>query len=787
MATARKSLFERLPEVYALRDAEQHPPGQLRAYLDILDSVSSAIRNDIEALYHDLFIETCSDWVIPYLADLLGLSHLAGDPWTLRSDVARAVHHRRRKGTLGAIESLTFALSGWAVHAVELRERLVWNQHLNHLRPDASGGGYAGAGVGHIGGPCGVLSGGTADLRDPAALSLLAGSFDPFARLADVKPATPGNIRHNLPNLAIFVWRLQDYTLPAVRPVLYEADGQSIIDLTPAAAPGDPKRFALRYDVHPLAEPMRLFNTHRYDADSEPPNLTHPDAVPGPMPWPRLSSEAACGNPAAYVAVDLYAGTAPETLGPGHVGLVLHLPEAAFANAPWDWIFRGANLCAWEAGLNPPLREHEIVVDPDHGRILFGVSGADEADEAVPLREGLFVSPSYGFSGSSLGTVGAHPVTRAVAPAGAVAIDHETLSGGLGLQQALGEVQATDAQPLVIEIQDSGNYPLDLEAVAGAADDGGWTLMLGRSLWIRAAAGQRPVIVLDKPLAFRASDVTGPGAAERMAHLDVTLEGLYVTWNRQTAEFGPQDPLIGRAAVNRLTLDGCTLDPGSHQGLDGVRRPPRDAVRLANDYGFSDSSESDAFDQTPQIILRRSICGPLAIDDGYVLQLSDSIVDAASGSGDSAPALAVHAATGDAETGWGPELTVNGMTCFGRMRVTRVTGQGGIWMHRLQTHDNQAGCIKFSCFSGDGDRLPPHQACVSGPAAALSFVSEVFGQAGYAQLSFRSDRRILEQGPHRDAMGAFGFLFNTRKWKNINIRYREFMPVGVRPLLIPVT
>ena len=38
-----------------------------------------------------------------------------------------------------------------------------------------------------------------------------------------------------------------------------------------------------------------------------------------------------------------------------------------------------------------------------------------------------------------------------------------------------------------------------------------------------------------------------------------------------------------------------------------------------------------------------------------------------------------------------------------------------------------------------------------------------------------------------DAMGAFGFLLEAHKWHNIQIRFREFMPVGVRPLLIPVT
>jgi hypothetical protein len=141
MSSPRQPLYQRLPEIYRIRDAEQQPPGQLQAYLGIIDDVHAALRDNIEALGHDLFIETCADWVIPYMGDLLGTSHLSGDPWTLRADVARTINHRRRKGTLGAIESLTHALSGWAVHGVEMFERMAWNQHLNHQRADAGGAG----------------------------------------------------------------------------------------------------------------------------------------------------------------------------------------------------------------------------------------------------------------------------------------------------------------------------------------------------------------------------------------------------------------------------------------------------------------------------------------------------------------------------------------------------------------------------------------------------------------------------------------------------------------------
>jgi hypothetical protein len=133
------------------------------------------------------------------------------------------------------------------------------------------------------------------------------------------------------------------------------------------------------------------------------------------------------------------------------------------------------------------------------------------------------------------------------------------------------------------------------------------------------------------------------------------------------------------------------------------------------------------------------------------------------------------------------------MTSFGRMRVERVSGQGGIWLHRLEAHDNQSGCIKFSFFRGDHDRLPPHHGCIFGSvlandiAAPISFSAVWFGLPGYGQLKLRSDKKLLEQGPANDAMGCFGYLLNTHKWKNLNIRYREYMPVGVQPILVPVT
>jgi hypothetical protein len=782
MDKLRVPLYERLPEIYRIKDEEQKPPGQLQSYLALVERAFGAIHENIEALYDDLFIETCDDWVIPYIGDLLGTSHLTGDPWTLRADVADTVALRRRKGTLASIERLTYNLTQWGVHCVELRENLVWNQHLNHQRPDAGGDP-----------PYGLSSvtkftpirGGTVTLRDPAMLSLLDTPFDPFAHVADVKPPAFGSVGYNLPNLAIFLWRLEDYRVRSSRPL------SRGVHPTGATVSGEATHVA-RFDIHPLGEPVRLFNTYQFDPDREPPVVTRIDETPGPIPRSRLTEGSEAGNPEEYLAVDTY-DPADNTLASrdiSDVGLQLHLPEPEFAGEPWPgldpevWSIRGANLCAWESGVQPPLQDREIVIDPDIGRIIVGVGSQSEGDA---LEESLLLTYTYG----AVGPVGAHPKSRAAAPkewkgepVDSKEVDfHEDPDG---LRKALDDIHLSNA-PVLIEIKDSMVHELDLSAVAGVVvEDGHPNLSLNRSLIIRAADGQRPIIELEQPLRFRPKKVKGADVDEQkeldavVSNLTVRLEGLFITG-------GATGPLIARAALHSLEIVECTLDPGGHRKLDGTRAPIRRSLDLRESYGFTDSDEEDAFKETPGVILQRTVAGPLLIDGGYHLSLADSIIDAGKGVGDDPQdSFAVSGAT-DPTGGWGPPAEVNGITVFGRMRVESINGRGGIWVHALEVLDNQKGCIRFSYFSGEGDRLPQNLGCVSGTGARLRFVGEIFGEPTYGQLAHTTDFRIRERGPKDDAMGAFGFLLEAHKWRNIQIRYREFMPVGVKPLLVPVT
>jgi hypothetical protein len=787
--TVRVPLYDRLPEVYRIEDAKHDSGEPLRAMLALLEQTFSAVHENIEALYHDLFLDTCDPWAIPYIADLLGTSHLTGDPATIRRDVAGTIGWRRRKGTLGVIEAVTEALTGWGVHAAELFKDLAWTQDLDHQRPDAGGAPpYAATTVDrHT-----VVRGGTATLRDPSTLALLDTPFDSFARVPDFRAPVAGALRPNLPNLAVFLWRLQTYRLGPVAPVHRGTE-----DITLAS--GVAGR-AVRFDLHPLGEPVRLFNP-RVDEDGATPLGSGLDRKPGPLHPARLDSMrpplhrgptpptgavgdlwfdtdtemwsqwngtewvaleelivdeligGAAGRPEAYVLVAAYDPAAGEPHRVSELALELHVPEGPFS--PFDaadWTQRGANLCAWEKGLRTPLAEREIAIDPVVGRIVVAVRSKEQSDA---VRDRLRAVFAYG----TVGPVGAHPIDRPALPAATA-----TVGPGTSLEDAIGDLQSV-GRDVVVRIDDDHVHELDLANVAGTVGElGGSTLRLARSLTIRAADGARPILRLARPIRARALD------AERADGLTVTLEGVRISRGPGMAA---GDALIARADLGSIVLEGCTLDPGG----EGLRLRDTDSQMMAAD---------------PEVHVRRAVTGPLRIDRGYRLYVTDSIIDGGSGVNED-PATAGYAlsgATGPPAAVWGPQLQLSGVTFFGRVRVERASGSGGIFAQPFEVLDNQTGCLKYSWLSGRGDRLPQAHACVRGTGddpAPLHLVSEIFGRPEYGQIAADSNFRVRERGPGDDEMGAFGFLLTAHKAHNLEIRYREFLPLGIRPLLVPVT
>ena len=769
MTTTRVPLFSRLPEIYSVRDAEQQPPGQLAAYLSVVEDALGAIHDNIGELYRDLFIETCSPWVIPYIGDLLGVSVLSGSTWTLRADVADTIELRRRKGTIHGIELLTYDLTEWVAHCVELREILTWHQHLNHQRPDIQS---------TLPAIAGVARGGYAAVRDPATLSLLGTPFDPFAHFPDLKKIELGELRPNLPTLAIFLWRLAAYQAPVTLP--FARGQQALAPATPNGA-----AFAARFDMEPNGYPAVLFNTARIDPNADPPVLSTMDEVPGPIPAPRITQGSPLGVPWEYVSVDTYDATAStlDSVQVGDAGLQFHLPAADFTTS--GWTVRGANLCAWEGGLHPELQTNEIVIDPRIGRVVFGVA---TSALAAALESSLLVTFTYG----AVGPVGAQPVDIALpsewsAP-GVQKISVQWKPDPLALQHALDNLD-TATGPVLIVIEDSLTYDLDLSLVAGATLEGAiWTLNLRYPLAIVAADGNRPVIRLKKPLAFRPKEVVASGSETQdqvdalVANLHVRLQGLYVTQDAAS----PTIPLIAQAALERLEIAGCTLDPGSALTLKPpATTPPIAAMRLDAQFGFTNATEYNAFKVTPRIVVQQSITGPLLMEPVYALSLERSIVDAGAPPGaDPANAIAIGSLA-EPVNGYGPPLSFHRITVLGLCRPRSASGSGGIFCHALNVWNNQIGCIRNSSFSTETNRLPQNFACVTG--AAYGFTAGQWNQPGYAQLLLDRDERIFNDGPDNDQMGAFGFLLESHKWRNLSIRLRENMPAGSTVDILPVT
>lgn len=278
------------------------------------------IEDDLDTWYANWFVETCEDWVVPYIGALVGIrppppgsSSGAVRALSPRRDVADAVANRRRKGGAAALEAVALDSSGWPARAVELYRHLVRAQHLRHVRPDRPA---------------------TFAVRDPLACARLGGPFDDAPHLVDVRRPNSAQTRglHGIPGLALFVWRLRAF--PVTRAPAFCVD----------------QRYS-RYLVNVLGIDTRLFAPA--PQGPAPARVSGPGDVPHPLG--REEFEAAV----------------TEYYGPGRSLQIWR--DAPDNPVPAEQIVV-ADLTGWRYRPRPG----QVVVDPVLGRIAFP---ADEAPE----------------------------------------------------------------------------------------------------------------------------------------------------------------------------------------------------------------------------------------------------------------------------------------------------------------------------------------------------------------------------------------------------------------------
>jgi hypothetical protein len=504
------TLLALLPAFYRERDAELGDP--LRALLGVIARQGALVEADIERLYDNAFIETCDDWVVPYIGDLLGVRALYPVGGTAafgpRALVANTLRLRRRKGTALVLEELAFDTTGWRARAVEFFERVSTTQYLNHLRPHSLR---------------------MPDLRQPRPLARIDGPFGTEARTADVRTLPAG--RYNLPNVGLCLWRLQ--ACPVQRATARPA----------TTRPGF-------YTFDPLGLDQPLFNRPRTETDIS--HLAEPVNVPEALHWHDLHAELesrrqaltdgedpddryfaeAGGGPVLRVWIDDKAVPAEHLvicdLGP--------IPTVA----PEDWRHPPATLTV---AARKAVRPH--MTFPAAGGMLAGI---DPRRGRLALPAGITASRvevgyAYGFPGD----IGAGPYDRRPGPGDSnplaalpAAADFEvviripsaatpTLSSAFNAPanpaDAVNRVIAGKRTLLVLDTDAT-------EAVAPALD------LPDSHLAIQAAPGRRPVLVGDFALKGNAST--------RLSLGGLLLDGAL--------------RLQGR--LNAVTLRHCSLVPG---------------------------------------------------------------------------------------------------------------------------------------------------------------------------------------------------------------------------------
>lgn len=573
-ATPRR-IFDLLPAVYRMRDNDQTKA--LEAFLAVVEKQFYAIQNDIQGLFENWFIETCDEWVVPYIGDLLGvqgLNAITSSEFSARPYVANTLSYRRRKGTITVLEKLSRDITGWPAKAVEFFQLLQSTQNINHLR---------------------LFNFRTPDLRESGSLELLNGPFEQPAHTVDVRSLTNEHGKYNIQNIGIFLWRLQSYPLLGAMP-------------WPVATPSDG-----RYTFNALGFDAPLFNSPEMETQSA--HRVGERDVPGPLRRRALYDDLSALRRAVTSRLtpsSLYFGSNP----------VLALLVASKAVDPQN-IFvcdlsqwsatTAASFAKNQAAVNPAAGPVVAAVDPKLGRLLIAAVPGSAAP-TTPIQ----VNYSYGFSGD----LGGGPYDRRQSRPGPgdpppstpdTVADPSVLGGSVFHVSTSGSAVATVSQAIslalaaldstkpekskaVIQIDDSRTYSENLSI----------SLAPGTTLFLQAANKQRPVILGDLNLQG-ASAPTGTAKAP-----ELKLDGLVIAGH-----------LTVQQSLGHLTLRHCTVVPGwSLQNGEPVKSDaPSLSVAVTGELPLA-------------LNLDHTICGPLLLPANMgTLTLQDSIIDSPFGAG----------------------------------------------------------------------------------------------------------------------------------------------------------
>jgi Phage tail protein (Tail_P2_I) len=731
MSTSRPRLYDLLPAYARYRDAYEGEP--LRTLMDTLELPFGVILEDLDALYRGWFIETCEDWQVPYIGDLVGVRGLESARQPLpshRTGVANALAYRRSKGTPAAVERAAADATGWACHAVDYRRALAVTASFL----DPSGG----------------AAGGTADLRRMGDLDRLGGPFNALSHSADLRPSDPANPSlgdrggFHLLNLGLAFWRLQSFPVSGGTP-------REVIE-------------GAGYTFHPFGLDVPLLN---------PPQTAVPSVFASterqlPVPLRRAALAADVEALRRGEADSFFSGEPAFRILVGEAG------EAGFQPIP-PAALEICDLADWTApaGADGPAR---IAVDPVRGRFLL--------PPGEPGRR-VRVDYSYGLSMD----LGGGPYPRQPSPEAAdlavpawravVAQDctprfdaaekvhyFTTLSAAiqawsLGRPLPIPPPGRTVVSPRsgAILICDSGTYEAGLQVN-----------VKGRWLAIQAAEGCCPALRGDleavgsparmleaaEPVPDSLVPRAGEGPAESAFRQgQLVLGGLWI-------EGGVR--VLGGAS---LVLEHCTVAPVIPGRTATAVRFVAEEERLETIAGVHAAERTVV--RAVRCILGGLDLGARPVD----LELVDCLVDGGGGravDGSHAAARLVRC------------------TFFGEVHLSRLSSAASVlFERRVRVAVPSEGTIRFS-YVPSGSRTPPQERCIGGGArarepdggsAAPVFTARSFGDPAYAQLSPDASFELRHGGEDGSEIGVYNSLRQSDRLASLATVLDELLPWGM--------
>ncbi len=805
-----EKIWRLLPAVYRTLDVGSQPggPGPLREMVNRIGAQVAVLRRSIDRLWENESIETCDDWVIPYIGDLLATRIISFvDTRAQRLDVAHTIFYRRRAGTLGLLEQLAADVAARDAHVVEFFRRLGRTRH--QLDPQVSLGARLPKTFdptvleqlpipmveGLVGRYSRTPAGGYADLRNAYGADNAGTAFDEFSYTADFRRGAQSFGRYNISHLGAFVWWLRSFP---------------IVFATACAGDTCPDHFT--FDPTGRLTPLFALAS-RTSPGSFGENWVTPDEWELPVAIRQVLFK-----------------TAPDRLYPASLSVSLS-----------------------GGGATTTVSRQELVIHPEIGLASF-VAGA-------PAGTSVVSSYHFGF-GSTIGA-GAFdesvflppleppaPNTR-LSVSGGAGPTNPLLAGTTQLDFALSAASGTTSGSVTIAIEDSLTYP--------PARIPNLTVNQGVTVSVMSESPQRPVL-------------RWPGAAAAEWHVQggtggngtasvLVLQGILVQ--------GADVVLTGNFDTVRLRL--VTLDPGTSSNSNVTPPNHRKDLEASPPPPFGIAIDGTPLRPSTlfiegvvgHLIIERSITGPIRTrNGGAVAQLtaSDSIIQSiathapgagplldptdlatrlksappsdtlahqiiaassnlavdlagyASGTAVSTQLLNDLKAALQALAASGPQIEARFPLAFaalalgfssGTTSLSRCTVLGKGQVHRLEAsesilddviaiEDAQHGCVRFTAYAAGTEAHQPFRSVEVPPVGPL-FLTRNFGDPEYARLRRDADAAILSAQPgdlvssgaqNGSEMGAFSLEGITPKRRGLALKFLEFIPLGIFPVWI---